>query len=80
MSLGEIAGLYDMLISRGGPCHNIRSPAARPTMRDDLPEIIRLGRGQGFPSSSSAPTACASPRRKGCGGAARRRVSSLFAV
>ncbi len=30
-------------------------------MRDDLPEIIALGREKAFPFSSSTPTGCASP-------------------
>ncbi len=47
LSLGEIAGLYDMLMSRGGP-YNIQLSGGEPTMRDDLPEIVRLGRERGF--------------------------------
>ena len=33
--------------SRGGP-YNIQLSGGEPTMRDDLPEIVRLGRERGF--------------------------------
>ena len=46
-TLGEIAALYDMLMARGGP-FNIQLSGGEPTMRDDLPEIVRLGRERGF--------------------------------
>ena len=47
LSLDEVAGLYDMLMARGGP-YNIQLSGGEPTMRDDLPEIVRLGRERGF--------------------------------
>ena len=47
MSLGEIAAQYDYLMAHGGP-FNIQLSGGEPTMRDDLPEIIRLGREKGF--------------------------------
>ncbi len=47
LTLDEIAGLYDMLMFRGGP-YNIQLSGGEPTMRDDLPEIVRLGRERGF--------------------------------
>lgn len=47
LSLEEISGQYDMLMRRGGP-YNIQLSGGEPTMRDDLPEIIRLGRERGF--------------------------------
>lgn len=45
--LKVIAGWYDMLMERGGP-FNIQLSGGEPTMRTDLPEIIRLGREKGF--------------------------------
>ena len=47
LSLGEISELYDMLMARGGP-FNIQLSGGEPTVRDDLPEIVRLGRERGF--------------------------------
>lgn len=43
----EISRWYDYLMSHGGP-FNIQLSGGEPTMRDDLPEIIRLGREKGF--------------------------------
>lgn len=45
--LVTIAGWYDMLMENGGP-FNIQLSGGEPTMRDDLPDIIRLGREKGF--------------------------------
>ena len=47
MSLEEIAERYDWLMAHGGP-FNIQLSGGEPTMRDDLPAIIRLGREKGF--------------------------------
>lgn len=47
LGLDEIARLYDMLMARGGP-YNIQLSGGEPTMRDDLPEIVRLGRERDF--------------------------------
>lgn len=47
LPLEEIAAQYDMLMARGGP-FNIQLSGGEPTMRDDLPEIIALGREKGF--------------------------------
>ena len=46
-SLDELARLYDMLMANGGP-YNIQLSGGEPTMRDDLPEIVALGREKGF--------------------------------
>ena len=46
-SLEEIEKLYDDLMAHGGP-FNIQLSGGEPTERDDLPEIIRLGREKGF--------------------------------
>lgn len=47
LSLEEIEKQYDYLMAHGGP-FNIQLSGGEPTMRDDLPEIIRLGRKKGF--------------------------------
>ena len=47
LRLDEIAALYDWLMAHGGP-FNIQLSGGEPTVRDDLPEIIRLGREKGF--------------------------------
>ena len=46
-SLKDIGRQFDMLMAHGGP-FNIQLSGGEPTMRDDLPEIIRLGREKGF--------------------------------
>ena len=47
-SLARIGTLYDrILAASGGPC-NIQLSGGEPTMREDLAEIISLGRGKGF--------------------------------
>ncbi|HWQ50166.1 MAG TPA: radical SAM protein [Terriglobales bacterium] len=43
----EIEALYDMLMARGGP-FNIQLSGGEPTVRDDLPQIIALGKKKGF--------------------------------
>lgn len=43
----EIALWYDMLMERGGP-FNIQLSGGEPAMRDDLADIIRLGKKKGF--------------------------------
>ena len=43
----EIARQYDWLTAHGGP-FNIQLSGGEPTLRGDLPEIIRLGREKGF--------------------------------
>ena len=47
LPLEEIAAQYDFLMAHGGP-FNIQLSGGEPTMREDLPEIIRLGREKGF--------------------------------
>ena len=47
LSLGDVARLYDLLLERGGP-FNIQLSGGEPTVRDDLPEIVALGRERGF--------------------------------
>lgn len=42
-----IAGWYQRLLAAGGP-FNIQLSGGEPTMRDDLPEIVALGRSLGF--------------------------------
>jgi len=44
----EIAGWYDLLMESGGP-FNIQLSGGEPTMRDDLPALIRIGKEKGFP-------------------------------
>jgi uncharacterized radical SAM superfamily Fe-S cluster-containing enzyme len=47
LPMEEISRQFDMLMARGGP-FNIQLSGGEPTVRDDLPEIIRLGREKGF--------------------------------
>ena len=47
LSMSEIERQYDFLMAHGGP-FNIQLSGGEPTVRDDLPEIIRLGREKGF--------------------------------
>ena len=47
LPLAEIEKQYDYLMAHGGP-FNIQLSGGEPTVRDDLPEIIRLGREKGF--------------------------------
>ena len=47
LSMEEIERQYDYLMSHGGP-FNIQLSGGEPSMRDDLPEIIALGRKKGF--------------------------------
>ena len=47
LSIDEISSQYDFLMSHGGP-FNIQLSGGEPTVRDDLPEIIKLGREKGF--------------------------------
>jgi hypothetical protein len=46
-SLSRIGFLYDRIMAASGPC-NIQLSGGEPTVRDDLPEIIKLGRNKGF--------------------------------
>ena len=47
LPMEEIARQYDYLMAHGGP-FNIQLSGGEPTMREDLPEIIKLGREKGF--------------------------------
>jgi uncharacterized radical SAM superfamily Fe-S cluster-containing enzyme len=47
LTLAEIAAWYGRLMAAGGP-FNIQLSGGEPCVRDDLPEIIRLGRSYGF--------------------------------
>lgn len=47
LSLNEIGGWYERLLAAGGP-FNIQLSGGEPCVRDDLPEIIQLGRAYGF--------------------------------
>jgi len=46
-SLATIGSWYDALKQRAGICH-IQLSGGEPTLRDDLPQIIRIGRQKGF--------------------------------
>jgi uncharacterized radical SAM superfamily Fe-S cluster-containing enzyme len=46
-SMAEITLWYERLLASGGP-FNIQLSGGEPCLRDDLPEIIRLGRAYGF--------------------------------
>lgn len=56
----ELALQYDLLMERGGP-FNIQLSGGEPTLRDDLPEIIQMGRRRVLRFFSSIQTACALP-------------------
>lgn len=45
--LPMIAGWYERVVSLGTPC-NIQLSGGEPTLRDDLPSIIEMGRDSGF--------------------------------
>ncbi len=47
LSLEEISHQYDLLMQRGGP-FNIQLSGGEPTIRNDLAEIIALGKEKGF--------------------------------
>lgn len=47
LTLSEAEKQYDMLMKRGGP-FNIQLSGGEPTVREDLPEIVALGRKKGF--------------------------------
>ncbi len=47
LPLSEIEKQYDYLMAHGGP-FNIQLSGGEPTVRDDLPGILRLGREKGF--------------------------------
>lgn len=47
LSPAQIEAQYDYLLAHGGP-FNIQLSGGEPTVRDDLPEIIRMGRRKGF--------------------------------
>lgn len=50
MNLEEINSLYDFLLERSpGRPFNIQLSGGEPTLREDLAEIIRLGKAKGFP-------------------------------
>ncbi len=46
-TLQEIAAWFERLLAMGGP-YNLQLSGGEPCLRDDLPEIIRLGRSYGF--------------------------------
>ncbi len=46
-SLSRIGYFYERIMEASGPC-NIQLSGGEPTVRNDLPEIIRLGRSKGF--------------------------------
>jgi len=47
LSMAEIAAWYERLLAAGGP-FNIQLSGGEPCVRNDLPEIIRMGRSYGF--------------------------------
>jgi uncharacterized radical SAM superfamily Fe-S cluster-containing enzyme len=47
LSMKEIAAWYERLLAAGGP-FNVQLSGGEPCVRDDLPEIIQLGRSYGF--------------------------------
>jgi uncharacterized radical SAM superfamily Fe-S cluster-containing enzyme len=47
LPLFEISAWYERLLAAGGP-FNVQLSGGEPCLRDDLPEIIRIGRSHGF--------------------------------
>ncbi len=47
LSLNEIRGMLEKLLVAAGPC-NLQLSGGEPTVREDLPEIVALGRSMGF--------------------------------
>ena len=47
-TLETISDWYDVLMENGGP-FNIQLSGGEPSLRNDLPEIIRIGKEKGFP-------------------------------
>nr|WP_279593577.1 radical SAM (seleno)protein TrsS [Pseudodesulfovibrio sp. S3-i] len=47
-SIAELGVLFDKVMHASGPC-NIQLSGGEPTVRDDLPELIRVAKGKGFP-------------------------------
>lgn len=45
--IGEIEAWYRLLLASGGP-YNIQLSGGEPTLRDDLPDIVGLGRSLGY--------------------------------
>jgi len=48
-SLADLARLFHTAMAKSGPHNIVQLSGGEPTMRDDLAEIIALGRGSGFP-------------------------------
>ena len=46
--LEELGRWYDAVYAQSGPC-NIQLSGGEPTVRDDLPEIVAMGKERGFP-------------------------------
>ena len=46
--IATVSGWYDRVMTAAGPC-NIQLSGGEPTLRNDLPELIALGKSKGFP-------------------------------
>ncbi|MEW6034086.1 MAG: radical SAM protein, partial [Chloroflexota bacterium] len=47
LDLGKIAGMYQAIVDAGGP-YPVQLSGGEPTVRDDLPHIVALGKKMGF--------------------------------
>lgn len=77
-SLEELAGNFRTTLDKSGPHNIVQISGGEPTVRDDLPEIISLGRGVGFPFiqlNTNGVRLAAEP-----GYAARLKNAGLFSV
>jgi uncharacterized radical SAM superfamily Fe-S cluster-containing enzyme len=77
-SLEELAERFGNALGKSGPHNIVQLSGGEPTVRDDLPEIIRLGRGLGFPYlqlNTNGVRLAAEP-----GYAARLKDAGLFSV
>lgn len=71
-SLEDIGQRFDEMMRCGGP-FNIQLSGGEPTEREDLPEIIRMGRERVSPFSCQHKQACASPATKNIWAVSGRR-------
>ena len=80
-SLAQLEGMFASILENSGLQTSLQLTGGEPTIRQDLPEIVRLGRAAGFQGQKVLP----GQRRSWCvtrsrGRSARLRVGQLAAV